>query len=42
MVLSPILGLSNLPVLLILVGAALVIAEAFAPGAHLDDSDGHR
>lgn len=34
MVLSPILGLSNLPVLLILVGAALIIAEAFAPGAH--------
>ena len=32
--LSPILGLSNLPVLLILIGAGLIIAEAFAPGAH--------
>ncbi len=28
------LALSNLPLLLILVGAGLIIAEAFAPGAH--------
>ncbi|MFC7073608.1 NfeD family protein [Halovenus rubra] len=28
------LALTNLPLLLILVGAGLVIAEAFAPGAH--------
>jgi Membrane protein implicated in regulation of membrane protease activity len=32
MVLSPVL--SNLPLFLILTGAALIIAEAFAPGAH--------
>jgi membrane protein implicated in regulation of membrane protease activity len=28
------IALSNLPLLLILVGAGLIIAEAFAPGAH--------